>query len=666
MRKGFAPFAFVTTLCLGGWVGFETWVKSTNPPDLHIPHSVQVFDRQGEVLRAYTMGDGRWRLPVQISEVDPKFIEMLIAYEDKRFQEHAGVDLIALLRSAVLALRHRQVHSGGSTLTMQVARLLEGGATGQWGGKLRQIRLALALERDLSKDQILTLYLNLAPYGGNIEGVRAASLAYFARPPKRLSNAQAALLVALPQSPERRRPDRYPDVAIGARDRVLQRLGLPVGIAKPIAQIRHPLPRLAPHLADRILQQTLHATQHESTLDANLQSGLEQLAKQVIDRRSDGLQVAMIAANWRDGHILASVGSGAYGAETKGGFIDLTQSTRSPGSTLKPLVYGLGFDAGLIHPETMIADRPIDFSGYRPQNFDGVFRGEVRVREALHASLNIPVVSVTEAVGPLHLLNGLRKSGVDPQLPGGTPGLAIALGGVGITLEEMVQHYAGLANQGQAVDLRWHVHPTAGFVPRQIISPIAAWYLADILRGTPRPRGIRASGIAFKTGTSYGHRDAWSIGFDGKYVVGIWMGRADGTPVPGVFGGDLAAPVMFDVFARLSPNITPIAPPPRAALRVSTAELPVHLQRFGDDGLGVATGPEIAFPPDGAVLENTDLVVKVTEGQGPYLWLANGVPVLKSQKPQVMLNTLQQGFTSLTVVDGKGRSAQSNFEIRLP
>ncbi|WP_108385553.1 penicillin-binding protein 1C [Yoonia sediminilitoris] len=654
-------------MCL--WVGaigrdrVDAWVDATVLPDLATEVSTQVLDRNGDLLRAYTVADGRWRLPVTPDAVDPAYLRMLIRFEDKRFFRHNGVDPVAMLRAAGQALWQGKFISGGSTLTMQVARLLEDGSTGRWAGKLRQIRVALALERILTKDQILTLYLNHAPFGGNIEGVRAASYAYFDRPPRLLTPGQAALLVALPQSPEARRPDRFPDTAAVARDRVLARLGSDA-LAEHIDQTRHRLPQIAPHLADRARVADPAASQLTLTVDRDLQRALEQLASDAVAGRSDNVQTAMIVADHQSGEILAHIGSSAYSADGRGGFIDLTQAVRSPGSTLKPLVYGLGFDRGLIHPETLIADRPTDFDGYAPQNFDGLYRGELRVRTALQQSLNIPAVSVTQALGPYHLMAALRRAGTDPQLPSGAPGLAVALGGVGISLQDLVQLYAGIANGGQAVDLRWRAQAPAHDHARRIMNRAAAWHLADILQNTPRPLGVKGTGIAFKTGTSYGHRDAWAIGFDGRHVVGVWMGQPDGTPVPGAFGGDLAAPVMFAAFARTKSVIDPIMPPPPDTLIIGTAELPAHLQYFGNTRALQPNLPAISFPPEGAILEGERLTLKVRDGTGPYVWLANGQPVARTHRNQVDIASPGVGFSSLTVIDAHGRSDTAHVRFQ--
>ncbi len=512
--------------------GFDTWVDATILPSLRLETSVEVLDREGRLLRAYTVSDGRWRLPVDLADVDPDYVEMLLTYEDRRFRDHAGVDLRAMARAVAQALWNGRVISGGSTLTMQVARLLEEGTTGEVGGKLRQMRVALALERRLTKDEILSLYLLLAPFGGNLEGVRAASLSYFGKEPARLTPAEAALLVAIPQSPESRRPDRAADRAEAARNRVLDRAvtfalldaeEATAALREAVPGLRQPFPLHAPHLADRALADHPAALRHDLTLDLGLQSALEQLAADAVQGQGDQLQVAIVVADHASGEILASVGSAAFAADARQGFVDMTTALRSPGSTLKPLVYALAFDEGLAHPETLVDDRPMTFGTYAPQNFDRLYRGEIRVREALQLSLNIPVVALTQALGPARLLSAMGKAGVDYALPGTEPGLAVALGGVGVTLEDMVQLYAALARGGVALPLTWRQSGDRAEGER-LVSAVAAWQVADILAGLAPPPGAPSNRLAYKTGTSYGHRDAWAIGFDGAHVVGVWLG----------------------------------------------------------------------------------------------------------------------------------------------
>lgn len=652
--------------------GLDRFVEATEIPRLAIDRSVEVLDRDGDLLRAYTGSDGRWRLAVGLDAVDPDYIDMLVRYEDKRFWSHSGVDTLALFRAVAQAVWHRQLVSGGSTLTMQVARLIEDGSTGRWRGKLRQMRVAMALERRLTKAQVLTLYLNHAPFGGNLEGVRAASYAWFGKPPRRLTPAQAALLVAIPQSPETRRPDRNPDRARAARDRVLDRMrgaGLlddetvRAALTEPSPRTRRDFPLLAPHLSDRVRRAAPLAGVHRLTLDRDLQLKMEELARRTVARRGNRLQVAIVVADHRSGEVLASVGSSAYTDNGREGFVDMTRALRSPGSTLKPLVYGLAFDRGMAHPATLIADRPADFDGYRPENFDGLWRGELPVRDALRLSLNLPAVSLTHALGPDHLVAALRRAGADPALPGGRPGLAIALGGLGLTLEDLAALYGSFGNGGVRVDLRWHAEPSPGYRPDRVMGAAAAWQVSDILRQTPRPQSVLEREIAFKTGTSYGYRDAWAVGIDGAHVIAVWLGRADGTPVPGLSGGEVAAPLLFSAFQRVG-DIAPLPPPPPQTLLVGHAGLPQPLRRFAPVGAtGADDGPRIAFPPDGAVIEGDQLTARISGGTAPFIWLANGAPVASSHRRQAVLDALGPGFSDLTVIDSQGRSARTSFRL---
>lgn len=675
---------WVLALALGLWLAalsrdrFDAWIDATILPPVALEMSVEVLDRDGDLLRAYTVADGRWRLELPPDKVDPVYLQMLLAFEDKRFLDHAGVDPKSVLRAALQAAWNGRVVSGGSTLTMQVARLLEDGTTGEVGGKLRQMRVALALERRLSKDQILQLYLHLAPFGGNLEGVRAASISYFGKEPYRLTPAEAALLVAIPQAPESRRPDRAADRAEAARNRVLARAvkegvidadEANAALREEVPGLRKPFPALAPHLADRARAEEPQAVTHHLTIDGELQKKLESLALEAVESRGEQLQVAVLVADHASGEVLASVGSARYQADLRQGFVDMTTALRSPGSTLKPLVYALAFDEGLGHPETMIDDRPMSFGAYAPQNFDKLYLGTIRMREALQQSRNIPVVALTDALGPAKLISAMEKAGMEPVFPGNQPGLAIALGGVGVTLTDMVQLYAAIARGGVTRPLSFRLDAE---VPegQRLVSEVAAWEVGDILAGLAPPPGAPSNRLAYKTGTSYGHRDAWAIGFDGRHVIGVWMGRADGTPVPGAFGADVAAPVLFQAFNRLKGKLDPQPPAPASTLLVANAELPQPLQRFRSRSAvfeAEADAPAVAFPPDGAEVEllAAGLKVRVTGGTAPFTWLADGVPVIVGMDArEAMLALPGAGFVTLSVIDAEGRSARSQVRVR--
>ncbi|MEQ6249679.1 penicillin-binding protein 1C [Sulfitobacter sp. HNIBRBA3233] len=649
---------------------FDSWVAATVLPPVLSETGAEVRAGDGTLLRAFPVEDGRLRLAVGLHEVDPVFLRLLIAYEDRRFYDHAGVDPLALLRAAAQAARYGRVVSGGSTLTMQVARLLENSGTGSVGGKLRQIRLALALERQLTKEQILSLYLLHAPYGGPVEGIRAASLSWFGKEPRRLTLAEAALLVALPQSPEARRPDRHPDAARAARDRVLARTGMDAGATRGDVPRTLGTPRQdAPHLAESIRQRMPQRIQHRTTLDPALQRQMQSLARRAVAGQGDAVSAAILVADHATGDVLAYVGSPDYTDGQRQGYVDMVAASRSPGSTLKPLIYAMAFDEGLAHPDTLIDDAPVYFGRYAPQNFDGVFRGRLTVRDALSLSLNIPPVLLLDEIGPARLMSTLERAGAAPQLPSGQPGLAVALGGVGLSLRDLVQLYAAIAQGGDGPPLRilQDTHPKD---PPHILSPVAAWQVAHILADIAPPAGsaARAGQIAYKTGTSYGHRDAWAIGFDGQHVIGIWLGRPDGSPVPGAFGGDLAAPVLFEAFGRLG-SLVPLPRPPQNALILGTAHLPEPLRVFRSRSAAfepAPDGPEVTFPPEGATLRRSGFGVplKLRAGRLPLTVLVDGAPVLTGLHSRDALLPLDApGFARIAVIDADGRSA--SVEIRL-
>ncbi len=655
------------------------WVQSLGPLPLDETRQASrvVVDRQGRLLRAYAMTDGRWRLPVTARrDVDPRYLDLLFAYEDQRFLAHHGVDPLAFARAAWQWATHGHIVSGGSTITMQVARLLEPRQHRSLVAKLRQAVRALQLERRFGKDEILDLYLTLAPYGGNLEGIRAASLAYFGKEPKRLTLAEAALLVALPQSPERRRLDRHPAAARAARDRVLERM-VEQGVvsaddaaratAEPVPRWRKPLPFLAPHSADQALSTTADAPVVRLTLDGALQHALERLARDRAAALGPELSIGILAVANATGEVLAHVGSADYFDERRAGQVDMVRAVRSPGSTLKPFIYGLAFEDGVAHPESLIDDRPVRFGAYAPENFDMTFQGTVAVRKALQLSLNVPAVALLDRVGAARLTARLRQAGLALTLPKDeVPGLAMGLGGVGVTLRDLVQTYAGIARLGSVAPLREVLDDADPAPPRRLLDATSAWQVGDILLGTPPPENAAAHRIAYKTGTSYGSRDAWAVGFDGRITVGVWVGRPDGAPVPGMTGRGAAAPVLFDAFARSGRLIAPLPRAPRGTLIASNARLPLPLRRFQPAGelprLDSARSLRIQFPLDGARLDARDggagfhpVPVKVAGGVPPLTVLVDGVAagVIDGHR-QRMIAPPGPGFVRLTVMDANG------------
>ncbi|MFA6265190.1 MAG: penicillin-binding protein 1C [Pseudolabrys sp.] len=659
--------AIAATACAG-------WVYALGPAplgkDLELSHVV--LDREGRLLRAYATQDGRWRLPATEKDVDPRFLKLLFAYEDKRFLSHHGVDPEAMLRAAWQLGVTGHIVSGGSTLTMQVARLLEPREHRSFTAKLRQVTRALELEHALTKREILSLYLTLAPYGGNLEGIRAASLAYFGKEPKRLSLSEAALLVALPQSPETRRPDRHADRARAARDRVLDRAALANAVpqdeiarakAEPVPDARRPMPVFAPHSADHIVALEPERRIHRLTIDLPLQSTLQTLARERAAALGADISVAILAVDNASGEVRARVASSDYFDTRRAGQVDMTTALRSPGSTLKPFIYGLGFEDGLIHPETLIDDRPQRYGSYMPENFDLTFQGTVTVRRALQLSLNVPAIAVLNRVGVNRLSARLTQAGAALVLPKDeAPGLAMGLGGVGITLNDLTMLYAGLARGGEAEPLIERVGAPE-VKSHRLLDSVAAWYVGNVLMGAPPPDNAPHGRIAFKTGTSYGYRDAWAVGFDGRMTVGVWVGRPDGAPVPGLVGRASAAPILFDAFARSGETPMALAPAPKGAIFSASAKLPPPLQRFsGNAGFGVAAEPpRIMFPPDGARLELAGggtpdpLALKIAGGAAPLTVMANGVPLAApGSRRTLFFRPDGPGFVRLTVMDARG------------
>jgi penicillin-binding protein 1C len=356
----------------------------------------------------------------------------------------------------------------------------------------------------------------------------------------------------------------------------------------------------------------------------------------------------------------------------------MTRALRSPGSTLKPFIYGLAFEEGLIRSATLINDSPANFSGYRPQNFDMQYQGEISIRKALQLSLNVPAVLLLEAVGPARLLSKFKRVGVNAHVPSSErPGLAIALGGIGISLKDLTQLYTGLANGGQATTLHSQL-PPGPMKTQTLLQPLAAWHVSDILSGTPPPRGARALGIAYKTGTSYGYRDAWAMGYDGRHVLGVWVGRADNGPVPGITGRTAAAPILFEAFAKLGLKKAPFKSAPHGAQRMAHGELPLTLQRFESSPRLYARfntpepPPRIIYPPQGARVElgkmangqQFPLVMKLHDGRPPFNWLANGK--LFAQNARKRVATWQpdgSGYSTLTVIDASGRATSVSVFI---
>jgi len=649
------------------------------PPPLQRVRDVSpvVLDHNGEWLMAFTTRQGTWRLEARLDEIDPEFQRRLIAIEDGRFWWHPGVDPIALTRASVSYARQGRVTQGGSTITMQLARLLEPRPR-TIQSKLIEIIRAIQLEVRLSKREILAAYLTMAPYGGNLEGVRAASRAYFQRDPQWLDDAEMALLIALPQAPEARRPDRHPQAARAARDRVLDmfvaaRLIGPRRAAEgkqSAIPARAPFPYSAPHAAQALVAAHPGEGVIRSALDATLQRNLEDLARRRIAGFDRDTQIAIMAVELDGRAVRARVGGA--GRERAGGYIDMTRAIRSPGSALKPFLYAIAFDEGIAAPETLVRDAPRRFGGYLPENFDRRFHGDVSLEDALRHSLNLPAVATLERIGANRFHAALMRAGADVRLPRraiSEPGLALALGGVGMRLEDLVQLYAALGDGGRARPLLTDAIGEFAFT-RRFVRDETAERVLDILATSPHPAGRvpaqvaqGAPQVAFKTGTSYGFRDAWAFGVSNGYAIGIWVGRPDGAPRPGATGRSEALPILFEAFDLLGAPAETVRAPEE---RDDVAPALVRFERGEREGLS------ILFPPAGAevlVLDYSEdsrgLSLSARGGRAPLTWYAEGERVeTEPTSGRAIWRPRAPGFYDVTVVDADGESARTRVRIR--
>ena len=547
-------------LCALLWLADRIW-------PLPLPRDDQarvVLAEDGTPLWRFADANGVWRYPVHVDDVSPLYLDALLTYEDRWFFQHPGVNPLALGRAAWQNLSGGRVLSGGSTLSMQVARLLDPHER-TLPGKLRQLWRTAQLEWHLSKPQILELYLNRAPFGGTLQGVAAASWAYLGKSPQQLTRSEAALLAVLPQAPSRLRPDRHPQRAQVARDKVLRRLAeyrvwpqtaVSEALQEPLLLAPRLEPSLAPLLARR-LNRPGSPPLIRTTIDVGLQRRLEDLLLGWRARLPDHTSAAVVVVETENMAVRAYLGSVDINDARRFGHVDMITAMRSPGSTLKPFLYGMAMDAGLIHSESLLQDVPRRFGDYRPGNFSQGFSGPVSASAALVTSLNLPAVQLLEAYGPKRFAADMRNGGVPLSLPAlAEPNLALILGGAGSRLEDLVSGYSALAREGRSANLR--LQPDDALRERRMLSPGAAWVIRRILSGQARPDRdptaelVQRPQLAWKTGTSYGFRDALAIGVGPRYLIGVWIGRPDGTPVPGQFGLASAAPLMLQVHDVLS------------------------------------------------------------------------------------------------------------------
>ena len=551
------------------------------PLATRIPSSTAVFDEHGRLLRLTLASDQQYRLWTPLNEATQEFVDALLLHEDQHFYRHAGFNPAALARAA-FSSSSGGPHMGGSTITMQLARLMYGLNTRSVGGKLQQIVRAVQLEMCYSKREILEAHINLMPYGGNIQGVGAASLIYFDKPAARLDIAESLALVLIPQSPARRAPSgREGEELRSARQRLFARWveehpraadsSQHVAMALRFGSMRE-LPFSAPHFTNYVLQK---AEDHSirTTLDSRLQSLIERvLANYIRERSSTGVHNATaMLVDYRDMSVRAMIGSADFNSAAIDGQVNGTLAKRSPGSALKPFIYALAIDQGLIHPLTVLKDAPTSFGPYSPENFDGRFVGPITATEALARSRNVPAVALSAQLSQPNLYDFLKVAGVSHLASERHYGLALTLGGGEVTPEELATLYAMLANRGRLAPLRYLADERNEPGPR-LLSEEASFMTLEMLRSAPRPDDAFAQRrssvpVAWKTGTSWGFRDAWTAGVFGPYVLVVWVGNFDGSGNPAFVGVQTAAPLFFRIVDAIGATSKLIEPayrqPPR-------------------------------------------------------------------------------------------------------
>ncbi|QEP42562.1 penicillin-binding protein 1C [Ectothiorhodospiraceae bacterium BW-2] len=669
-------------LCCVAWVVLQAALP--RPLFEPLEYATELYSREGELLGVRLAADGYWRLQLDLSGVDPQLVHFLTLIEDRRFQTHPGVDLLALLRATGQLLWRGAIHSGGSTLTMQLVRLSDPSPRTLLY-KLQQLGAALKLEQRWDKRQILRRYLELAPYGGNLEGVRAATRFYWQQEPQRLTLAQIALLLAIPQAPEARRPDRHPDNALAARDSILQQLlaqGV-VSVADYQRAREQPLPlryRAAnslPYLWSAI---PTESRRQITTIEASIQRKLETISSREQQRLDRYSTLAAMVVNNRTREIVAWVGHGDYGDSDRHGYLDLTAAIRSPGSTLKPLFYALAMQQGGLHPQTIVLDQPFASGDYRPKNFTERFYGEVSLSEALRLSLNVPAVKVLHYVGSEPFIEQLKRAGVALQLSQSPPSLAIALGGVGVTLRQLLQLYSALADDGVVRPLQ--LLSTDGLtavepISEPLFTPLASAFVTESLAEAARPIGFSQQPyrLALKTGTSYGFHDAWAVGYNRDYTMAVWVGRADGGFSSPRVGLNDAAPLVWQLFQQLPQVGLPryrLTEQQQRWLALSAAELPLGLRYFPNDrAQAEGGGMQWQQPPVSRLWrqrwQGEAVRLQFSGGELPVSWFLDQRPVaLKQLQRDWLWQPLQSGAYRVQVVDRLGRSLELRVELVEP
>lgn len=553
------------------------------PPLLDdVPFSRAVFDRHGVLLRLTLTPDEKYRLFTPLSAISPDLRQAVLLHEDQHFYAHPGINPLALLRAAGTRLLGGR-RMGASTITMQLARMTQGIDSRTLGGKLYQMLCAMRLELHYGKDALLEAYLNRASYGYNIEGVGAASLIYYQMPPARLSLPQALTLAVIPQSPARRRPGAGQidkPALFAARNRLFARWEA----AYPVTETEHmlfklplqsfgrsDLPRRAPHLAQDLLRRYPDMAQITASIDRAVQQRLETILQAYVrDQRSVGINnAALLLVDTRNQQVLASIGSADFANTAIDGQVDGTRAKRSPGSALKPFIYALAFDQGLIHPQSVLADTPTGFGSYQPDNFERDFRGPISAADALRFSRNIPAIKLAAQLKEPSLYQFLQRAAVSGLRPEKDYGLSLVLGGAGVTVRELAALYAMLANQGVLQPLRFQLSRAEATHPLRLLSPEASVMTLDILSHSPHPLRSEDDGrMAWKTGTSNGLHDAWTAGVFGPYALVVWVGNFSGKSNPALVGVRAAAPLFFAVADALRTEPYPVIARRAAGLKL--------------------------------------------------------------------------------------------------
>jgi penicillin-binding protein 1C len=567
--------------------GLRLWPHK--PLAARVPLSTAVWSADGELLRVTLAADDQYRLWTPLARMSPALVDAFLLKEDRWFYWHPGVNPAALFRAAgrTYGGGGRQ---GGSTITMQLARLLYGLRTRSVAGKLRQIGTALWLETRYSKRELLEAYLNLAPFGGNVQGVGAASLIFFGKTPDRVTLGEAVTLAVIPQSPAARsgRAARQ-EMLLQARARLAglwtARRRVTESEQRQLesaidARPAFAMPWAAPHFVDALLsERPARGARIDTALDAGLQRLVERQTRRYVDQYGErGIRNAsVLLVDAREMSVRAWVGSADYWSESIDGQVDGVLAKRSPGSALKPFVYALALDQGVLHPRTILRDAPSSFGPFTPENFDGRFVGPIAAEEALVRSRNVPAVWVATQLREPTLYGFLQSAGISRMKPESFYGLALALGGGEVTMEELAGLYGMLANQG--VLRQVHTTPHGPEEGARLLSPEAAFITLDMLRHNPRPDDDGAPAlrgrwpVAWKTGTSWGFRDAWSAGVVGRYVLVVWIGEFSGKGNPSFVGVDAAAPLFFRIADALNAarvdEAVPESKPPAGVSRVA-------------------------------------------------------------------------------------------------